>query len=981
MAEPVHLYPEFDSAEIRETIEPLSVFDPAVRATLTTAREPAPAAWPRAALDWSRAAETYPFQQIIRQLALPAIGLSLTARHASMFADTDQILVQVLTRAESRIRDTATRTLVAAVNKASADGVLRGDRPQDRYQHFIQACWPDYLEQFPILAPALGHLVRNTRDAALELFQRLDRDREALHLRFGIDPVDPLVSIGDAAGDTHAHGRAVGILTFASGAHLVYKPRDISCEAAFEKIIDHVNAMAKTALPAAPTLACDGYGYVGYVQAEDVRDMGARFMRACGELAAILYLLDARDMHFENILPTRRGPIPVDLETLLHPARVHTGPKPEADGNAYDAIGRSVYGIGILPLVLPGKDENSGHVDLGFLGGDNQGMSPFKRMVFDNAFTDRMQMRLQASPTEQRSTVVRDGSEEDIHRLAEQMADGFVKVCQAVIREPSSWTTMLKQAATGMRIRYIHNPTSLYAQTLRMTASAAAMAEPELSVGLLKRIAISSKLSDQRLIGSEMVQMAERDIPYFTAEATGTAVYDCDGNDTGARLTKSPLSRALAKAAALDDRVVEQQLRMLYAAFSARFPDNHLSGGQAASDVPSSNGGQASLEALARALADDLVATNMPDRFAHLPSTWIGPLASAQAARPWPSGVLGYDLYTGRTGPALALATAGRYFGEPRYLGVARQIFSTSAAILSDGVYEQRSLAQSGPSGYTGITGLLLSLSVTGRMLAEPGWVKAAQEAVPLAVDQIGPENSPDVISGISGIAAMISTVGGGYATDALARLAAQLDRHLVDPRGSWWEQSGFAHGIAGVLYTLAFLRPCLGDRVDPAIELLLDRLETFYDPQEENWFTNTSSRSRFSTGWCHGAAGIALALSQVSQATGDLRARTWLDTALANMLRYGFGRNLTWCHGDLGNHDILAQIATSTSDRWLLDEITDIETRWLRPDVISQKLSDRTSRYAHTNSVMVGTSGVLLHLIRRLDPRLRVSPICHGAS
>ncbi|WP_329468183.1 type 2 lanthipeptide synthetase LanM family protein [Streptomyces sp. NBC_01431] len=978
MTSPVNLYPEFDGAEIQETIEPLSVFDAAVRTVLTTASEPAPADCPAFVVNWSRMPETYPFQRVIRQLALPAAVQALPADHADMFADADDITVQVLTRAESRIRDTATRALVAAVNQASVDGVLSGDTPQDRYEHFVRAVWPTYLAQFPVLTSAVTHVVRNTRAAARELFERLAQDRDALQRRFAVARDDRLVSIGDADGDAHAHGRCVSILTFASGARLVYKPRDISCEAAFETITAEVNRMAGTALPAASALARGGYGYVAYVQAEDVTDQGAPFMRACGELAAVFYLLDARDMHFENILATRRGPVPVDLETLLHPARVHTGPKPEADGNAYDAIGRSVYGIGILPLVLPGKDENSGHVDLGFLGGDNQGVSPFKSMVFDHPFTDRMRMRLQAQPAEQRSTVVREGSEEEIHRLAQEMADGFMTVCQAVRREASSWTTLLKTTAPALRIRYIHNPTSLYAQSLRMTSSAAAMAGTDLSVGLLKRIAIPSKLSDPALVGSEMVQMAERDIPYFTAEATGTAVYDCDGNDTGARLAEPPLARALAKATALDDRVIDQQLSMLYAAFCARFPDNHLSGHKTW-DVHPVGSETAPLEELARVLADDLVASNLPDKFAHLPSTWIGPLASAQATRPWPSGVLGYDLYTGRTGPALALAAAGLHFDEPRYLAVARQIFSTSAAILSDGVYEQRSVRQNGPGAYTGMAGLLLSLSVAGRMLDEPGWIKAAQEAVPLVADQCGPADSPDVITGIAGTAAMIATVGGSYATGALTGLCAHLDQHINDPRGSWWEQSGFAHGVAGVLHTLAVLRPHTGDRVDPAIGLLLDRLATFYDPREENWFTNTSTRDRFSTGWCHGAAGIALGLWQVAQTTGEPRAGEWLDTALANTVRYGFGRNLTWCHGDLGNHDILSHIAARRGDPALLDEIADSEARWLHPSVISQKLADRTSRYAHTNSVMLGTSGVLLHLVRRLAPGLRISPICHG--
>lgn len=973
-------YPEFDGAEIQETIQPLSASDGELLPYLTVSAAEWESILSPSVSGGTAEFETYPFQQIIRSLAAAVCGPDTVIPHAALFENTDDITEQLVARAETRLKDTCTRSLVAAINRASAQGRLRGDSPRERYRHFVTDAWSTTLDEFPVLRAGIGHLIRNTAAAFTELCERLAADRRSIGDTFGIAPDDVVTSIGQADGDSHAHGRSVSVLTFASGRRLVYKPRDISCEAAFEKIAAYVNGTAGTELPAAGTLVRDGYGYVEYIRAEDVSEGSERFMRSCGALGAVLYLLDARDMHFENIIATRRGPVPVDLETLLHPARVHTGPRPEAEDNAYDTIARSLYGTGILPLVFAGKGDDAGHVDLGFLGGDNQGTAPFKGLTFVNPFTDEIRMVLAAQEAGRRSTVVPAAGEQDVHALAEQMAEGFAEVARAVMRDREGWAGMLRDVAATMRIRYVHNPTALYAQILRMTASAAAMADPVTHLALLKRIAIASKTSDRGIVVSELRQMAERDVPYFVAEATGTVLRDADGADTGARLARTPLRRALDKAERLDEAVVQRQLTLLYSAFCARFPDNHLTGA-AVGGAGAAPAGRDALEDFARGLADDLVATNLPDKFGHLPRTWIGPLASAAAERPWPCGVLGYDLYTGRTGPALALAAAGRLFGEERYSDVARQIFSTSADILAGRRYEQRSVQQTGAGAYTGMTGLLFGLYAAGVLLDEPGWTKAAQEAVPLALGQIPREtDAADVISGVSGTATMVAAIGGPHAEAAVPELV-EVVCHTVERRqGGWFDQSGFAHGVAGVLHALSVLRPGLAgaaaDRADAAVDALLDRLESFYDRAEENWFSNVATPERFSTGWCHGAAGISLALAACAAHTGSARAGRWLDRAVANTIAHGFGRNLTWCHGDLGNHDVLSALATAREDERLAARVTGIEREWLRPDVLARKLADRRSRYAHTNSLMVGTSGVLLHMVHRLDPDLRVSPL-----
>ncbi|MFJ4923357.1 type 2 lanthipeptide synthetase LanM family protein [Streptomyces sp. NPDC088725] len=960
----------------------MAAHDSDVLATLLT---PAPAhrVPPSPAVGrWTDEEERYPFQRVVRGLAVQVCRPERLARHAPLFADPDAIVLELLTRAESRLRHTCTRSLVAALNAAAAHGTLSGDTGNARYLDFVtRHTDAQRLADFPVLRSAVGHLIRNTADAFDEMCERLSADRRLITETFGIGADDPLASIGQADGDSHAHGRSVSVLAFASGARLVHKPRDISCEAAYEEIADHVNRHAGTGLAAARTLARAGYGYVEFVEAEDVADVSPRFMRQCGELAAVLYLLDARDMHFENILATRRGPVPVDLETLLHPARVHVGPRPEAEGNAYDVIAHSLYGIGILPLVMAGKAEGSGHVDLGFLGGANKGTSPFRGLAFENPFTDTMKVVLRAEQAEQRNTVVRSGGEEEMHSLAEEMAQGFADTARALIRDRDAWTALLTRLAGGLRIRYVHNPTALYAQTLRMTASAAAMAAPETTLGLLKRIAIASKTSDPGIIAAELRQMAERDVPYFAAEATGTVLYDADGKDTGARLAETPLDRALRKCRELDETVIARQLTLLYSAFCSRFPDNHLTGTESwqAGHTTSTPGGTRDL---ARQLADGLVASALPDKFAHLPRTWIGPLASAQAERVWPCGVLGYDLYTGRTGPALALAAAGRVLGDDTYADAARQIFAPSADILAGHRYEQRSVQQTGPGAYTGLTGLLFALDTAGLLLGEPDWRQAARDAVPLAVDQIREDGTgADVISGLAGTATMIAAVGGPHARAVLPRLTEMLCARVETAGGAWSGQSGFAHGVSGVLHALSVLGPNLEDpelrqRADACAGAVLDRLAGFHDADEDNWFSNAAEPGRFSTGWCHGAAGIALALLARAGQDRDDRARSWLDRAVAHTLRDGFGRNLTWCHGDLGNHDVLTEAAVRLGDTRLAERVADLEETRLRPEVFMSKLTDHRSRYAHTTSLMVGTSGVLLHLLNRIEPESRVSPL-----
>ncbi|MFD1050101.1 DUF4135 domain-containing protein, partial [Kibdelosporangium lantanae] len=108
---------------------------------------------------------------------------------------------------------------------------------------------------------------------------------------------------------------------FRSGARLGYKPRPMAVAAAFSTILDWFAENGFTPTLRAPRVVDrGGYGWVEWLRHEDCTSMtGARdFYRRAGALAAICYLLDAGDLHLENVIACGDHPVVIDLETLFH---------------------------------------------------------------------------------------------------------------------------------------------------------------------------------------------------------------------------------------------------------------------------------------------------------------------------------------------------------------------------------------------------------------------------------------------------------------------------------------------------------------------------------------------------------------------------------------------------------------------------------------------------------------------------------------
>ncbi|MBL8294067.1 MAG: type 2 lantipeptide synthetase LanM, partial [Bryobacterales bacterium] len=167
---------------------------------------------------------------------------------------------------------------------------------------FQQAGWPGIFEKYPVLAKLMAIRIQFWVEEMDEFLGRLQRDLPRLQGAFGV--LGDLVVLTSHHSDAHHRGRTVKMATFASGAKLVYKPKDLAIDEAWFRLVAWFNGRQKELRLRAPrVVAGNGYGWVEFVNAAtcDTEADVERYYRNAGALVCLLYVLGGTDFHYENL--------------------------------------------------------------------------------------------------------------------------------------------------------------------------------------------------------------------------------------------------------------------------------------------------------------------------------------------------------------------------------------------------------------------------------------------------------------------------------------------------------------------------------------------------------------------------------------------------------------------------------------------------------------------------------------------------------
>ena len=122
--------------------------------------------------------------------------------------------------------------------------------------------------------------------------------------------------------DPHRGGRQVFAVTFANGRRLIYKPKDMGIDVAYNALLTWLNA-AGAPITLRPLLVLDRqtHGWVECADPAPCADRAAvtRYYHRAGALMCLVHLLQGSDCHAENLIAAGEDPVLVDCETLLDP--------------------------------------------------------------------------------------------------------------------------------------------------------------------------------------------------------------------------------------------------------------------------------------------------------------------------------------------------------------------------------------------------------------------------------------------------------------------------------------------------------------------------------------------------------------------------------------------------------------------------------------------------------------------------------------
>ncbi len=827
-----------------------------------------------------------------------------------------------------RLFQILSRALVLELNLAAQEEGLAGETPEERFEAFVRelrrpAVALAVLAQYPVLARLAAETVERWVGFSLEFLAHLAADREALRDTFspGRDP-GRLAEVEGGLGDSHRGGRSVQVAVFSSGLKLVYKPRSLAVEAAFQDLLAWVEARGFT--PAFRRLrVVDGgdHGWVEFVAAApcaaeaEVR----RFYERQGGYLALLYALGATDIHYENLIAAGEHPVLVDLEALFHPWGEELGVPP-----GEEPVGRplqdSLLRIGLLPARSWGDAANAG-VDLSGLAATGGQVLPKPVLKLEEQGTDRMRFargKVKLPGSQNRPTL--NGTDVPLAGYTAAIAGGLdrmLRLLQAGREELAAPDGPLASFADA-EVRVILRPTRSYGLLLTESFHPFFLGDALDRDRFLDHLWVAAETRPglAELIRFEHQDLARGDVPMFTTRAGSRDVWTSGGERIPGFLPSPGLERTRDLLARLDAEEIARQVWIL---------DNSLGALEIGKrDSPAPILGEGDRTPARNEILD--AAIGIGRRLAALAlrngreAHWLG-ASTEGGGSDWSLQPAKPDLHLGIPGIALFLAWLGEIAGEPRFTRLAREAVVTLRYQLQFG---EELLGTVG--AFSGWGGVVWSLAHLGSLWDDPALLDEAEAGVPRLLARLEKDDAFDVVAGAAG--GLVGLLGlhavrpGGAALDAAVRCGEHVLAHGQRmERGLGWVMplagstplAGFSHGAAGIAWALLRLAAATGEgRFREAALEGLAYERSLYSPAERNWPDLRESnrdpggldagRPHFMSAWCHGAAGIALARLDSLPLLDDAATREEIGIAVETTLARGFGRTHSLCHGDLGN-------------------------------------------------------------------------------
>lgn len=812
-----------------------------------------------------------------------------------------------------------------------------------------------------------------------EIMEHLGTDRDEIVERF-FDGREPgsLVEISRGIADSHNGGRSVAILKFESGARIVYKPRNMSIDEQFVRIVDSVNELIEEDLRLVVPRSWnrDRYGWMEFAEGQPCDDdtMVRRYHRRMGVLLAVVHALQGNDFHLENVMASGANPMPIDLETVSVPEPITANTAVGLVDPAAELVQRSVLRTLLLPSIItrPGIDPQN----LGALEVEEQ-----------NADGTRSHLRLQGANTDFQRWVKVDGVDPETNagRIARvERRDGVAVDTMAMMPEISKGYRIAYQSILENRdrlldpegpihgldsslVRVLNRSTQIYYRLLLESCQ-----REHLATGVdrwihLERLSMplandpettkdlphveSIRAMTHAIIEAEQASLVDGDIAYFVAKGGGTEYMTIDPATAAPRkvvnatLKNSAIESAESQLQRMGASDLELQDRLMNSSYLTAYQTlNEMLHGGTPRDTSISIKDVAGPETSVDELRSQIVSTLEWIESERIPSdvsvNWIESVVNPELDTIQP-GPLDMSSYSGRGGIVMLLELAYRALGERHWIELATRAIDIDYRAIGMGL-DATSGLNLPPSGLTYRGGLTSSLWMLGRHEGYGEYRDAARRITTEITERsIKNDQAYDALGGCAGqillLIGMLEEDTIPNVHGVIERMADHLIRSRVDIDGPGWRIApnqipvcGFAHGRAGIALALLQAGRLLDrrDLRDAAIAVFEAEHRLRGDQPSEGWPDYRGvgdSDPRPSPGgspyWCSGLEGIALSRAAALQIEDHPVLRDDLEFCLAGLREAPLSQRHHLCCGIAGRIETDVTLQRLCNTPALIDE------------------------------------------------------------
>ncbi len=893
-----------------------------------------------------------------------------------------------------------------------------GKNRQEKYHAFIDKLFADGLlslfEKYSVLGKLVAKAIDLWVETTAEFIDRLATDWLKIEQRFAEGKtLKQVVAIKPGLSDPHNGRRFVMALTFDTGMQLVYKPKDLSLDVAFYKLLRWCNSHTNfLPLKVLQVLNHDTHGWIEYVELLPCQDKveAQRFYQRAGMLLCLIHCMGGTDCHHGNLIANGEQPVVIDTETLVHPLPQIERSQDSVviDSDAPHLAQKQLKESVLKTLLLPQwgiSPSDRLDVDFSGLGGvEGQEISSFK---FKNINTDAMNVESEVSILTEANMPTIDGIALSPKDYLADLVVGFKQMYRFLLthREDILAADSPLHSFVNQKARYVFRSTRIYFGILENSYQPNLLrygVDRSIGLDVLSRAFLAEKEKPiyWELLDAELQSMEELDIPFFTSNSSEDFLSLANGTVIPEIFAEPSYDRVLWQIENLSETDLKQQIDIIYSSFYSRFAQEPNPVSPKSIDLPQGVLRNRVLESktdlilpseqiVTQAIA---IAQELEQRAIGAVDgsmTWIG-LGHRFNNQGFQLQSLGYSLSDGSAGVALFFASLFRVTKDSQWRELALRTLQPFDRLLHNSSDEDlaRLSRNIGIGGATGLGSIVYALVKISQLLQQPELLKDAQKVASLITpESIDSDRNFNISEGVAGtILGLLALYRVENENPKYLDLAIACGEHLLKHQTNidnslqaWktWQNkqlTGFSQGAAGIAYSLLQLFAVTQDsRFLESATAAIAYEHSVFNIEAQNWQDLRTEQPCFRVSWAQGAAGIGLGrLGSLS--TLDTEAiRQEIAIATETTQRFALGDVDNLCWGNLGRLETLSIAA----EKLELPELSEF-VRKATTQIINQAISrdsfllfSELEPLVYNPGFFHGTSGIGYQLLRIAYPSL----------